>query len=128
MVADEVQTGDLQSLAPLSIVTRLNKASPRSLATSSTSTSGAPPQEPINIQRGNSRTPLYIVLALITLYTGYRTVITSPPAATPAVKGMTEATHPKTEMGKKAAGLDHEPLARPPNPGGDFKARKSSDA
>ncbi|KAK4046094.1 hypothetical protein OIV83_006347 [Microbotryomycetes sp. JL201] len=103
-------------LAARALVTRLPAAS-----------STPPPQEPINIQRGHSRTPLYIVLALATLYAGYRTVITSPPAATPAVKGMTEATHPKTEMGKKAAGLDHEPLQRPPNPGGDFKARKPSD-
>ncbi|KAK4046661.1 hypothetical protein OIO90_006473 [Microbotryomycetes sp. JL221] len=105
------------------------RATPRSTIIRSYATAGAQPQEPINIQRGPSKTPIFIVGALCLLYGGYRLVVTEPPSPiAPAVHGMQHATHPKTEAAKKAAGLEQDPLERPPNPGGDFKARKSSES
>ncbi|GAA6010393.1 hypothetical protein JCM11491_006302 [Sporobolomyces phaffii] len=63
--------------------------------------------EPINRERGPSKTPIFIGAAVVTLAAGYFLGIGSTPA-TPAVKNMTKAMHPKTEAAQKAAGVDPE--------------------
>ncbi|SCV72453.1 BQ2448_3990 [Microbotryum intermedium] len=91
---------------------RLTRPSTRSYAT----------QEPINLQRGNSKTPFYIGGAVVVLGLGY-TLGTKGTPATPAVKGMQEATHPKTPGAREAAGLNADPHDRPSAAGGDQKAK-----
>ncbi|SCZ92384.1 BZ3500_MvSof-1268-A1-R1_Chr5-2g07821 [Microbotryum saponariae] len=79
-------------------------------------------QEPTNVQRGQSKTPFYIAGAVIVLGLGY-TLGTKGTPATPAVKGMQEATHPKTPGAREAAGLNADPHDRPSTAGGDQKAK-----
>ncbi|GAA5909570.1 hypothetical protein JCM8208_007185 [Rhodotorula glutinis] len=84
---------------------------------------GAAGREPINQERGNSKTPFYIAGALVVLVGGYFTgVFKTPP--TPAVKNMQEAMHPKTPEAKAAAGIREDPHDEPVKVGGDLKGRK----
>ncbi|GAA5929354.1 uncharacterized protein JCM15063_004129 [Sporobolomyces koalae] len=63
--------------------------------------------EPINRERGPSRTPIFIGAALLVLAGGYFVGIGATPP-TPAVTNMTKAMHPKTEAAQKAAGVNPE--------------------
>ncbi|GAA6064296.1 hypothetical protein JCM10212_002476 [Sporobolomyces blumeae] len=63
--------------------------------------------EPINRERGPSRTPIFIATALVVLAGGYFLGVGSTPK-TPAVDNMTKAMHPKTEAAQKAAGVNPE--------------------
>ncbi|GAA5842784.1 hypothetical protein JCM3766R1_007158 [Sporobolomyces carnicolor] len=74
--------------------------------------------EPVNRERGPSKTPIFIGTALVVLAGGYFLGIGSTPA-TPAVKNMTQAMHPKTEAAQKAAGVD--PSTQTHQVGGDKK-------
>ncbi|GAA5996972.1 hypothetical protein JCM5350_007685 [Sporobolomyces pararoseus] len=63
--------------------------------------------EPVNRERGPSKTPIFIGTALVVLAGGYFLGIGATPK-TAAVSGMTAATTPKTEAAQKAAGMDPE--------------------
>ncbi|KAG0655262.1 hypothetical protein C6P46_001076 [Rhodotorula mucilaginosa] len=86
--------------------------------------------EPVNLERGQSRTPFFIGGALLVLAGGYFSgIFTTPP--TPAVKNMQKAMHPKTDAAKEAAfatvaatqGIRQDPLDEPHKAGGDLKGR-----
>ncbi|GAA5832856.1 hypothetical protein JCM5353_003731 [Sporobolomyces roseus] len=63
--------------------------------------------EPVNRERGPSKTPIFIGGALVLLVGGYFLGgFKTPPS--PAVKNMTHAMHPKTEAAQKAAGVNPE--------------------
>ncbi|ORY55545.1 hypothetical protein BCR35DRAFT_310046 [Leucosporidium creatinivorum] len=83
----------------------------------------ATPSEPVNLQRGSSKTPFFVVGALAVLAAGYSFGFTSTPT-TPAVKNMKEATHAKTPEAQAAAGQGSDPHARPSVAGGDQKAKQ----
>ncbi|KWU42647.1 hypothetical protein RHOSPDRAFT_26828 [Rhodotorula sp. JG-1b] len=79
--------------------------------------------EPVNLERGQSRTPFFIGGALLVLAGGYFSgIFTTPP--TPAVKNMQKAMHPKTDAAKEAAGIRQDPLDEPHKAGGDLKGRQ----
>ncbi|SCV72802.1 BQ2448_4339 [Microbotryum intermedium] len=67
---------------------------------------GATVGEPTNAERGASRSPLYwLVFALPLCVFGFKMAKDRTPA-TPAMRGMMDATEPKTIASKEAAGLD----------------------
>ncbi|GAA5947599.1 hypothetical protein JCM3765_000993 [Sporobolomyces pararoseus] len=74
--------------------------------------------EPVNRERGPSKTPIFIGAALAVLAGGYFIGIGATPPS-PAVKNMTQAMHPKTEAAQKAAGVD--PATQTHQVGGDKK-------
>ncbi|GAA5875833.1 hypothetical protein JCM8547_005327 [Rhodosporidiobolus lusitaniae] len=84
---------------------------------------GAAGSEPVNLERGNSRTPFFIVAALAVLGGGYALGVGQTPP-TPAVKGMQEAMAPKTAQAKEAAGMSGNPKDEPVKAGGDQKAKQ----
>ncbi|BGP58567.1 hypothetical protein JCM8202_002329 [Rhodotorula sphaerocarpa] len=79
--------------------------------------------EPVNVERGPSRTPIFIGGAVLVLVGGYFSGIFNTPP-TPAVKNMQKAMHPKTEPAKEAAGISQNPMDEPLQVGGGEKARK----
>ncbi|GEM11785.1 hypothetical protein Rt10032_c17g5802 [Rhodotorula toruloides] len=111
----------LRTAARASAHQRAVLASPR-LARSYAQEGGPAAQEPINQERGPSRTPFYIGAALVVLIGGYFSgVFATPP--TPAVKNMQVAMHPKTADAKMAAGIREDPKDEPHKAGGDLKGR-----
>ncbi|GAA5978170.1 hypothetical protein JCM21900_003008 [Sporobolomyces salmonicolor] len=85
---------------------------------------GAAGPEPINKERGNSLTPFYIVGALVVLAGGYWVGVGQTPP-TSSVVNMQKAMAPKTEEGKKAAGVSADPTDEPSKAGGDMKGRSA---
>ncbi|POY72084.1 hypothetical protein BMF94_4891 [Rhodotorula taiwanensis] len=79
--------------------------------------------EPINLERGPSRTPFFIAAAVVVLAGGYFSGIFNTPP-TPAVKNMQKAMHPKTDAAKEAAGIAKDPLDEPLQVGGAQKGRQ----
>ncbi|KAM0792033.1 hypothetical protein ACM66B_006260 [Microbotryomycetes sp. NB124-2] len=67
--------------------------------------------EPVNAERGSSRTPLYMIVAGVVLFAGYKLGTQGTPN-TPAVESIVHATHPKTPDAKAAAGFPDKPQDR----------------
>ncbi|GAA5941263.1 hypothetical protein JCM1841_003614 [Sporobolomyces salmonicolor] len=86
---------------------------------------GAAGPEPVNKERGNSLTPFYIVGALVVLAGGYWVGVGQTPP-TSSVVNMQKAMAPKTEEGKKAAGVSADPTDEPSKAGGDMKGGRSA--
>ncbi|GAA5919053.1 hypothetical protein JCM6882_001099 [Rhodosporidiobolus microsporus] len=84
---------------------------------------GVAGKEPINMERGSSRTPFFIAAALAVLGGGYFLGVGNTPP-TPAVKNMQGAMAPKTAEAKSAAGMSGEPTDEPSKAGGDRKGRE----
>ncbi|GAA5828655.1 hypothetical protein JCM11251_000888 [Rhodosporidiobolus azoricus] len=84
---------------------------------------GTAGKEPINLERGNSKTPFFIGAALAVLAGGYFLGVGNTPP-TPAVKNMQSAMAPKTPEAKKAGGLTGDPKDEPTKAGGDAKGRQ----
>ncbi|KAK4046672.1 hypothetical protein OIO90_006484 [Microbotryomycetes sp. JL221] len=67
--------------------------------------------EPVNVERGSSKTPLFMIGAAAVLFGGYMLGTKGTPN-TPAVEGLVHATHPKTPDAKDAAGFPDKPQQR----------------
>ncbi|KAK4046106.1 hypothetical protein OIV83_006359 [Microbotryomycetes sp. JL201] len=67
--------------------------------------------EPVNAERGSSRTPFYMIAAGVVLFAGYKLGTQGTPN-TPGVEGIVQATHPKTPDAKAAAGFPDKPQER----------------
>ncbi|GAA5982666.1 hypothetical protein JCM11641_002329 [Rhodosporidiobolus odoratus] len=83
---------------------------------------GVAGSEPVNLERGNSKTPFYIVGALAVLAGGYFVGWGNTPP-TPAVKNMQKSMHAKTPEAKMAEGTREDITNEPLKAGGDLKGR-----